>query len=69
MGICYQTDRKKGGIDNKSLPKEAPIMTKEELGMGHRQITLKIANKLSNSICKITFKIMKIKMFMELDFL
>ena len=28
---------------------------KEELGMGHRQVPLNVANKLSKSICKITF--------------
>jgi len=55
MGICYQQNRKKSGIDYKSLPKEAPIMIKVELGMGHKQVPVKAVNKLSKSICKITF--------------
>ena len=56
MGTCeYQQNRKKAGIDYKSLLKEAPIMIKEELGMGHRQVPVKTVIKLSKSICKITF--------------
>jgi hypothetical protein len=47
MGICgSQLNRKK---------QEKNKMIKEELGMGHRPIPLNVANKLSKSICKITF--------------
>ena len=56
MGICgSELNRKKSEIDSKSLQKETPKTIKEELGMGHRNVPLRICNKLSNSICKITF--------------
>ena len=42
-----QQNQKKSGIDSKKL--------KEEVGMGHRPVPLRISNKLSKSICKITF--------------
>jgi len=61
MGTCgSQQNRKKLRIDYKSLPKEVPKKIKKELGMGHRQVPLKLANKLSKSICKITFTYNKI---------
>ena len=51
-----QLNQEKSGIDSKSLKKEDPNkMIKEELGMGHRPVPLRISNKLSKSICKITF--------------
>ena len=49
MGICdSQLNQKTLGIETKKT-------IKEELGMGHRPVPLKTANKLSKSICKITF--------------
>jgi len=38
-----------------SSQKKATKMIKEELGLGQRQVPVKTANKLSKSICKITF--------------
>jgi len=57
MGICdNQSNQEKEGTDYKSMQKETPNkMIKEELGMGHRPVPLSISNKLSKSICKITF--------------
>ena len=56
MGICISPPiREKSGIVI-SLQKEAPNkIIKEELGTGHKNVPLRICNKLSKSICKITF--------------
>jgi len=43
------------GCSSETPQNEAPKMIKEELGMGHRQVPLNVANKLSKSICKIIF--------------
>jgi len=56
MGICAFPLIQEKSLIVISLQKEAPNkMIKEELGMGHRNIPLRISNKLSKSICKITF--------------
>jgi hypothetical protein len=57
MGICLsQLNQENTEIDFKSLQKETPNkMIKEEVGMGHRPVPLRISNKLSKSICKITY--------------
>ena len=47
MGICDSQLNSKKQEKNK--------MINEELGMGHRPIPLSVSNKLSKSICKITF--------------
>ena len=61
-------NKKKPEIEDKSLQKETPKNIKEELGMGYKPVPLSVANKLSKSICKITY-MMKTRMFVELDFL